>query len=430
MSEPAHLLPCRSSSFLLLTFLSLFFVSVGSVDAQVGVILQQVPDYFSFGGSLSTACGNLAGYWDRHGLSDFYTGVTANGLAPLNSLGGNSGIRSLWASAAGLDGRSASETGHINDYWGAYNLTTGSGSYESTAPDPYSTAGRPEHAPDCIADFIGASQLKWTNMNNECDGNIDGHAFVFWDPSGNRRTNFFPQTEAGTLARDIPSGMKEWTRSRGYDAEVFSQLTDFNPVVPVGRGFTFDDLRTEIDAGHPVLLFLQATNQFSRALGTGDDRMLRANPRTEGMLAYGYYFEEGLRYVFIRTSRGDSNGNDDIFEEWNSPNFLATGLPIRGVVGYHPKPKITGFDRTNGTVRVAWSGPASAAYNRVTGVTGRLPRYVLERTVSLSQAFEPVTSPGTNHSAIVADCCPTNSAAAINRCWWNSAARMGETFCC
>lgn len=386
------------------------FGFAGHLVAEEDVILPGVPDYTWFAGSLSTACGNLAGYWDRHGLSDFYTNSTANGTAPLNSLGNNSGIRSLWASKSGLDGRS-SNPGHIDDYWGAYNLSpNGLNSFESTASDPYLINGLVEHIPDCIADFIGASQLKWTNMNGECDGNIDGHAFVYWDPSGNRRFNFVPEPEAGTPARDIQSGLKAWTQWRGYDADVFSQLTEFNANVSSGRGFTFENLKAEIDAGYPVFLFLQATNQFSRSLGTGDNAMPRANPRTEGMLAYGYYVsDEGARYVRVRTSRGDSNG-DDIIEEWNSPNFLASGLPIRGVIGYHPKPRITRLERSNGTVTISWHGRTSVAYNRITGAMGALPRYVLQRTQSVSQQFEPVTPPSTNLFATLPDCCPSSSA--------------------
>ena len=123
-----------------LRFFALFFLFLAAgarLIADEDVILREMPDYTWFAGSLSTACGNLVGYWDRHGLSDFYTNGTANGIAPLNSFGNNSGIRSMWVSAAGLDGQSYSKPGHIDDYWGAFNVTTGSGSYESTAPDPY-----------------------------------------------------------------------------------------------------------------------------------------------------------------------------------------------------------------------------------------------------------------------------------------------------
>src|SRR5262249_47954131 len=121
-------------------------------------------------GCMGTASGNLMGYWDRHGFPDFYTGPANGGLAPLTTSGANAGIVSMWASMAGVDGRPADKPGHVDDYYI---------SYESTAPDPYITAGRAEHAPDCIGDFMGLNQRKWTNMNSECSGNIDAFSFVF-----------------------------------------------------------------------------------------------------------------------------------------------------------------------------------------------------------------------------------------------------------
>src|SRR5882762_1750132 len=218
-------------------FSRLFFVLwFGSVvfpaRADTDVYLLDVPDYDWYGGSIGTACGNLIGFWDRHGLSGFYTGPTAAGIAPLTSVGANAGIHSLWASRAGLDGHLPTKPGHIDDYWTVYEL--GGRSYEDTAPDPYLVAHRAEHPPDCIGDFIGLSQRKWTNMNNECDGNIDGTAFNYWDNTGARCNNFVPNPDAGMPARDLQSGLRQWTQSRGYDAETFSHLTDFNPNVDAG----------------------------------------------------------------------------------------------------------------------------------------------------------------------------------------------------
>src|SRR5262245_40533096 len=161
------------------------------------VMLTGVPDYSWDAGCFGTASGNLMGYWDRHGFPNLYTGPTAGGVAPLTTDGANQGIKSMWASRAGLDGRPADQPGHMDDYWVQY---------ESTASDPYVTAGRPEHTPDCIGDFIGLSQNKWTNLNGECDGNIDAFSFVFWDQAGARRVNYTPDPQNGQPVPDIPSG--------------------------------------------------------------------------------------------------------------------------------------------------------------------------------------------------------------------------------
>src|SRR5688500_15325586 len=105
------------------------FAAITSASAAENVTLLEVPDYAWYAGCFGTASGNLIGYWDRHGLPDMYTGPTGGGLAPLNSsfLQGNDGIRALWASQQGVDGRPTSQPGHIEDYWASQN---GTGSFE------------------------------------------------------------------------------------------------------------------------------------------------------------------------------------------------------------------------------------------------------------------------------------------------------------
>src|SRR5687768_15204691 len=46
--------------------------------AAVNVLLTEVPDYTWDAGCFGTGSGNLMGYWDRHGMADFYTGPTGN----------------------------------------------------------------------------------------------------------------------------------------------------------------------------------------------------------------------------------------------------------------------------------------------------------------------------------------------------------------
>jgi hypothetical protein len=196
------------------------FWAVQARAAEASVYLTEVPDYIWEWGCMPTASGNLMGFWDRHGLPDFYTGPVNGGVAPLNNTGANAGIISMWASQAGQDERPADQPGHADDYWVTQS------SYESTAPDPWIAARGVEHTPDCLADFIGASQLKWTNLAGECSGNIDGFCFNYWDASGDRRTNYVPSEAAGLPARDVQSGLRAWTQYRGYDCTVISQLTD------------------------------------------------------------------------------------------------------------------------------------------------------------------------------------------------------------
>lgn len=366
------------------TLLGMVFLTMqplAPLVAQVQIV--GVPDYSWFAGCFGTASGNLFGYWDRHGLPDFYTGPTAGGVAPLNDAGGV-GIRSMWASKAGFDGRPANQPGHLDDHWKYYSSESVY-SYESTEADPYVTAGHAEHAPDCLGDFLGLSQKKWTNMNGECDGNIDGYGFVYWDKTGNKRVNYTPPSQGNAAVRDIQSGLREWTRYRGYEGDVFTQLAaEINPECPPGQGFTFDDLKAEIDAGYPVLIMLQAPNDPYRQVGN----MPRANPEIHGVLAYGYDVWYDIPKVYLRFSWGTG----EVIQTWSSDSWIDwTYLPVRGVIGYHPRPKIKSVTRQGAELRLDWEGPASQVFNAASGETTSVHRCQVEWSSSLNPAkFNPV----------------------------------------
>lgn len=368
--------------------------------ADANVTILDVPDYAWHAGCFGTASGNLMGYWDRNGYSNFYTGPTGDGVAPLNSIGANVGIRSMWASRAGFDGRPLDQPGHIDDYWEFF--TDFGYSYESSAPDPYTLLGRPEHAPDSLGDFMGASQNKWTNLDGECNGNIDAFGFNFWDKTGERRWNFSPPPQNGKEVRDIQSGIRRWVNWRGSEVDVFSQLVDFNPETPAGSGFTFEDLKAEIDAGYPVILFLQNPGQFSRTV-LGVPNM---NPNVHAMVAYGYAETTGAyQVVQYRTSWASGDLN---FSFWG-PQGWEAGLSLRGVIGVRPLPKIIGFERNAGNLTVRWEGPSSTLYDNLSFQTRELHRYVLEKATAVEGPYAPVSSPRTTMEAVVADCCEGNA---------------------
>ncbi len=362
-----------------------------AVHGQAFKYLTEVPDYEWHAGCFGTASGNLAGFWDRHGMTNFYSGPTGGGLAPLSSRGANRGIFGLWASQAGVDGRPIGEPGHIDDYWVTY---------ESTANDPYVTFGRPEHAPDCIGDFLGLSQKKWTDMNGECDGNIDAFSFVFWDKTGNKRSNHY-QTNANQYVPDIPSGLREWAKYRGYDVDVFSQLPSFSPEKTGTGGFTYADMKAEINAGYPVLLFLQPPGEFSRSLGS----MPKANPEIHGIMVYGYLEDasSGLPFgILIRTSWGSGDVLPENFA--NGPLGILSGYRIRGVIGFRPKPKIVHFTRDGANISLAWDGPSSQLTDGITETTTTVHRYQVETKTSLNDLkWTAVGSPTTDRTATIPD---------------------------
>lgn len=298
----------------------------------------------------------------------------------------------------------------MDDYWSSYTVFGNCGdpsaySYESTVADPYVTAGRPEHAPDCIGDFIGLSQKKWTNMANECDGNIDAFSFVFWDKTGKRRSNFSFTNTAGQYIPDIQSGFRAWTRYRGYDADVFTQLSDFNPERTAGGGFTYEDVKAEINAGFPVAVYLQpqGANNYFRSL----PGMPKANPEIHGVMIYGYAEDVpefgAVHGVVIRTSWG--SGDNQIME-WSANNWLGL-FPPRGVIGFHPKPKIIRVTRSGGNVTIEWEGPSAQLYDVIAQTTTTVSRYQLERATTLSPPnFVAVGAASTNRTATVADSGP------------------------
>jgi hypothetical protein len=344
--------------------------------AATNFYIVDVPDYNWFYACMGTAAGNLMGYWDRHGFPDFYTGRVNGGLAPLNTSSRNQAITAMWASEAGVDYRPADKPGHIDDYYTAF---------ADTGPDPYTVAGRPEHEPDCIGDFIGMDQFKWQNLRNECRGNIDGFCFVSWDPNGEERLNYVPDPAAAEPDVDVQTGLRAWARWRGYDADVFTQLADFNPNKLPGKGFNFADMQAEIDAGYPVLLFLQPYDQLAQTIGSAEN----VNPEIHSMLAYGYYINGPAQYVRYRTSWASG---DNSMHLWNVSNWEAD-MPLRGVIGFHPIPRIRRCSLAQGDLTLAWDGPASDVCDATLHTTNRVHGYVVEMSATCSPPdFQPVST--------------------------------------
>lgn len=368
--------------------LCVFVVAGRTQDVRI----LDVPDYQWESGCFGTATGNLMGFWDRNGFPDFYTGPTGGGVAPLNDYGSNSGIWALWASKAGRDSRPHNVPGHVDDYYVAY---------ESTAADPYLTAGRAEHAPDCIGDYIGLSQKKWTNLDGECDGNIDAYCFNFWDKTGARRWNYTPEPVNGIPVQDVQSGLRAWTAARGYAADTCSQLPDFSAeIAGPGQGFSFEDLRAEIDAGYPVLIFLQNWQQQSRPVGD----MARANPSLHGMLAVGYSYDAyGQPRISALTSWGVGLR---YYYQWRAVVW-EVNLQVRGVIVYHPKPRIVAFERGPSSLTLRWHGPRATLYDARQQREWAAHWYVVERSSDLGgAAWAAVSEPTSQHEVTIPECCP------------------------
>lgn len=199
------------------------------------IVLTNVPAYdWSFGCS-ATAGAMMAGYYDRTGYTQIYTGPTNSGVAPINnSIWGtvviNGETRSLCpisATRQGLDGRP--DRGHVDDYW----IQSG-----NNEPDPYITNNWVEHThSDCTGDFMKTNQ----SAKNNSDGS----------------TTFWYYTDGSPLSvtegNDGQYGLKLFFESRGYNVtgyyNQFIQGHNGNTL-----GFTFQNFKQQIDSGRPVII--------------------------------------------------------------------------------------------------------------------------------------------------------------------------------
>jgi len=193
-------------------------------------------------GCAPTAAAMLAGYYDRNGYPNVYSGPTNSGLIPMDNsvwgtmtdAGGDTRDRCpLSATQKGLDGRTT--RGHVDDYWVTY---------DDDGDDPYYAKGWTEHRySDCTADFMK------TNQTTKY-GNTDGATPFYFYNDGN------PLTAKAMESYDIHNkdgayGLKLFFESRGYEVtELYTQKID----TEASGGFTFNQYKAEIDAGHPVLI--------------------------------------------------------------------------------------------------------------------------------------------------------------------------------
>lgn len=207
--------------------------------------INNVPAFTWCYGCVPTSAAMMMGYYDNNDYPDMYTGPANGGVCPMNNVtywGSTTypsvtcGECPLSASHNGIDGRTT--RGSVDDYWI---------DYRNNDPDPYITGGWTEHTADSLADFMGTSQSKYDN--------IDGNSSLFWYLDG---SPMYDCTSCEPDSMDSCHGIKVFVESRGYSIQAngnFTQLIygyDGNT-----KGFTFDNYKTEIDAGRPVLIVVE-----------------------------------------------------------------------------------------------------------------------------------------------------------------------------
>ena len=224
-------------------------VALPEPNPAMGTNTLTVPAFKWVFGCASVSGAMIAGYYDRNGYPSMYTGPTNGGVMPLDSSSWGTwsdGYATyanvpLAASHNGVDGRVTK--GSIDDYWIKYN---------SCASDPYITGAWTQHTwGDAIGDYMKTSQSAYGN----CDGST-----TFWNWSSSA-AQFTCATMASTADgsghmiswSDGTYGRKLFYEAKGYTVtDCYSQKTDNT----ITGGFSFAQLKAEIDAGRPVMLNL------------------------------------------------------------------------------------------------------------------------------------------------------------------------------
>ena len=203
-----------------------------------------VPAFDWVFGCSSVSGAMIAGYYDRNGFPNIYTGPTNGGVMPLDNSSWGTWTDSngdtypnlpLAASHNGVDGRTTK--GSIDDYWIEY---------DSAASDPYITGKWTQHTwSDAIGDYMKTSQSAYDNT----DGST-----TFWGFNSSAKLTCSTMKNYGISESDGTYGRKLFYEARGYTVtDCYSQATNNK----YSGGFSFAQFKAEIDAGRPVMLNLE-----------------------------------------------------------------------------------------------------------------------------------------------------------------------------
>ena len=212
--------------------------------------LSTVPAFRWVFGCSAVSGAMVAGYYDRNGYPNIYTGPTDGGVIPLVEPAlGDPDYWGTWsdiepttypnnpliASHQGLDGRTT--RGSIDDYWV---------SYLSGVQDPYITNSWTQHTwGDAIGDYMKTSQSAYSN--------VDGSTSFYGYPNSATKLTCSAMAILGISQYDGTYGRKLFYEARGYTVtDCYAQVTDNKKA----GGFSLANFKTEIDAGHPVFLNL------------------------------------------------------------------------------------------------------------------------------------------------------------------------------
>lgn len=218
-------------------------VALPESNTSMGINTLTVPAFTWVFGCSPVSGAMIAGYYDRNGYPMIYTGITNGGIMPLNNSywpKWTDGFNTypnlpLAASHLGVDGRTT--RGSIDDYWIKYG---------SLISDPYIQNDWTQHTwGDAIGDYMKTSRSAY--------GNPDGATTFFFYYSPEKLT-CNDMIAYGVHTLDGTYGRKLFYEARGYTVtNCYNQKTDNI----VSGGFSFAQYKAEIDAGRPVMLYLE-----------------------------------------------------------------------------------------------------------------------------------------------------------------------------
>jgi len=213
-------------------------------------VLSNVPALDWSYGCSATSAAMMAGYYDRTGYSDMYTGPTNGGVFPLPTDYTTWGRTWWWAGTPamyvtecplsathdGVDGRSIK--GHVDDYWTGYG---------NSGDDPFDDNWTEHTLGDCTADYMGTNQDYWNNSDGATTFYFYTDGSPIYDYTG-AEGNPPPLRK-----RDGCHGLRLFYESMGYTV-----TQNYNQYIygygGNTLGFTFAQFQSEIDAGRPVLI--------------------------------------------------------------------------------------------------------------------------------------------------------------------------------
>jgi len=192
------------------------------ISFKEGLCLSDPANYSLWYGCSPTSAGMMLSWYDRHGFPNLVPG----GDAELSTFGyTDSRVNGIIASP-----------GHINDFF--------------RAPFGFfkDDAFLPTHDFDCLADFMGTSQDVFGNKNGETQ-------FHFWTDNRPCKSEDLIKIWPYFYYSDGMCGMGRYVKTRGYNTPVlYNQLIyGYNGV---SAGFSFEQLKNEIDNNRGVLLHL------------------------------------------------------------------------------------------------------------------------------------------------------------------------------